>query len=313
MQIKNQNHTACRIFLLIVFFYSLSLTAFSQDRIITITNDTIDCRITKISRNTIYFDLITSGIKTEGSLPLSKVLDYTISAGSVVPEEPKSLSAGSFERIRLGINGGVGYLLASSEKAEEALAGQGLDAGKAKSYYRNLKTGWTANADLTFMITPAVGAGFKYKFFYTSGNVEGYFDPQDGLNLVYANYGERIFVNYYSPVLYYQEYIGRSESLKLTSAYSLGLTTYRNEAETLISYYLLEGKCFGTDATLGLEYFFTNKLSAGADLSIFLATMRKITMNDGQNTQTLELDKENYENLSRLEFSIGIRFYFWNK
>lgn len=313
MQIKNQKHNTRRIFLLIVFFYSLALSAHSQDKIITITKDTIDCKITKISRNTIFFDLITSGIRTEGSLPLSKVLNYTISAGGVAPEKPESLSVGSFERIRLGISGGAGYLLASSEKAEEALTGQGLDAGKAKSYYRNMKTGWNANADLTFMITPDLGAGFKYKFFYTAGSVEGFFGPADGVHLIYTTYGERIFVNYYGPLVYYQQFIGQDEKIRLTSAYSFGMATYRNEAEYLNGHYLLTGKSFGTDATLGLEYFITDHFSIGADLSVFYSSIRRITMTDGKNHQTLDLDKENYENLSRMELSIGIRFYLWKK
>jgi len=64
---------------------------------------------------------------------------------------------------------------------------------------------------------------------------------------------------------------------------------------------------------VGLEYFFTNNLSIGADLSVFLATLRKVTRSEGLVKETIELDKENYENLSRLEFSLGIRLYFWNK
>lgn len=296
-----------------VFFISLSGTGHSQDKIITITKDTIDCKITRISRNTIYFDLLTSSVRTSGSLPVSKVLNYTISATGITTEKAKSFSSNSFERIRLGINGGAGYMLASSEKAEEALTGQGLDAGKAKSYYRDLKTGWVANADLTFMFTPDVGTGFKYKFFYTSGNLEGYFDPQDGVHLIYTNYGERIFVNYYGPMAYYQKYLNAAETYRMTTTYSFGLTTYRNEAEYLNGFLLLTGRNFGTDAAISLEYYITDNLSLGAELSAFYSMLRKVKITDGTNTQTLDLDKETYENLSRLELSIGIRFYFWNK
>ena len=312
-QKKLPKKTACRILLFIVLFISHSVTGNSQDKIITITSDTIDCKITRVSRNTIYFDLITSGIKTEGSLPVSKVLNYTISAGGVTTDKTKSFNSNSFERIHLGINGGAGYMLASSKKAEEALTGQGFDAGKAKSYYRNLKTGWLANADLAFMFTPEVGTGFKYKFFYTSGNVEGYFDFQDGVHLIYTNYGERIFVNYYGPMAYYQRYLNVAETYRMTTTYSFGLTTYRNEAEYLNEYLLLTGRNFGTDAAINLEYYITDNLSLGAELSAFYSMLRKVKITDGTNTQTIDLDKETYENLSRLDLSIGIRFYFWNK
>jgi len=296
-----------------VFFISLSVTGHSQDKIITITNDTIDCKITRISRSTIFFDLNTNSVKTSGSLPVSKVLNYTISATGVTADKPKSLSSNPFERMRLGINGGGGYMLASSKKAEEAMTGQGIDAAKAKSYYRNLKTGWLANADLTFMITPDVGTGFKYKFFYTSGNVEDYIDFQDGVHLIYTNYGERIFVNYYGPMACYQSYLNAAETYRMTTTYSFGLTTYRNEAEYLNEYLLLTGRNLGTDFAINLEYYITDNLSLGAELSAFYSILRKVKITDGTNTQTIDLDKETYENLSRLDLSIGIRFYFWNK
>ncbi len=313
IQLKLLKSTNCRILLLVVLFISLSVKGHSQDKIITITNDTIDCKITRITRNTIFFDLITNSVKTSGSLPVSKVLNYTISATGVTADKQKSLSSNQFERFRLGINGGAGYMLASPEKAEEAMTSQGIDASKAKSYYRNLKTGWLANADLTFMITPDMGTGFKYKFFYTSGNVEDYFDLQDGVHLIYTNYGERIFVNYYGPMAYYQRYLNAAETYRITTTFSFGLTTYRNEAEYLNEYLLLTGRNLGTDYSINLEYFITDNLSLGAELSAFYSILRKVKITDGTTTQTLDLDKESYENLSRLELSIGIRFYFWNK
>lgn len=312
-QIKLQKDRFFTIPALTLFFFCLAFTAYSQDKIITITNDTVNCKITRISRNTIYFDILTGSVRTAGSLPLSKVINYTVSAGVVTPDKPKYSSTNTFERIKLGINGGVGYMLASSEKAEEALTGQGFDAVKAKSYYRDLKTGWTANADLTFMITPDIGTGFKYKFFYTDGNTEGYIDPQDGVHLLYINYGERIFVNYYAPQVYYQTYLNAAETYRMTTTYSFGLTTYRNEAEYLSDYLLLTGKNFGTDASINLEYYITDNLSLGAELSAFYSMLRKVKITDGSNSQTIDLDKEDYENLSRLELSIGIRFYLWNK
>jgi hypothetical protein len=311
-QVKLLNDYPRKILLSIVFFYCLSVAGYSQDKIITTINDTIDCKITKITRNTIYFDMFTRGVKTAGSFPLSNVLNYTISATGTT-EKPKSFSMNSFERVRLGISGGAGYLLASSEKAEEYLASQGLDLNKAKSYYRNMKTGWNANADLTFMITPDVGAGFKYKFFYTSGSVEGFFNGPDGVHLLYTTYGERIFVNYYAPMVYYQQFLNAAETNRVTTAYSFGLTTYRNETEYLNGYSLLTGRNLGTDASIGLEYFFMDRLSVGAELSAFYSMLRKVEITDGTNTNTVDLDKENYENLSRLELSIGIRFYFWKK
>ena len=310
--VKSPKTITVKILFITWFFLTLLTDAFSQDKIITLNNDTIECKITRISRNTIYFNLFTSGIRTAGSLPLSSVRNYSISA-TVITDEKKIPDIISTDRLRLGISGGAGYLTSSSEKAEEALTGQGIEPGKAASYYKNLRTGWSANADLTYMITPELGTGIKYRFFYTSGSLDGFFDPQDGIHLIYGTYGETIFVNYFGALFSYQQYIGSNDAFRLYSAFSLGMATYRNEAEYINTYYLMTGRNLGTEGTAGLEYFITDHISLGADLCAFYSTLKKIRMTDGINTSNIDLDKENYENLTRIDFSVGIRFYFWNK
>jgi hypothetical protein len=91
------------------------------------------------------------------------------------------------------------------------------------------------------------------------------------------------------------------------------LATYRNEAEYLNGYFLLTGKSIGMDINLGLEYFITRHFSVGTDLSVFYSSIHKMKITDGTNTATIDLDKNNYENLMRLNISFGLRVYLWNK
>ncbi len=218
-----------------------------------------------------------------------------------------------FERVRLGISGGLGYITSSTKTAEENLVKLGFMPDKVQSYYKGMKSGRYANVDLTYQIAPRYGVGIKYKFFDTSGHIEGFFDPHDGISLVYSTYGEHIYVNFMGAAFNYQQFIGTSESFKLYSSFSIGLATYRNEAEYLTGYYLITGKNAGMDLSFGLEYYITPHLSMGAELSDFYSTIRKAKVTDGTSTTTLNLDKSNYENLSRLDISIGIRLYLWEK
>lgn len=285
---------------------------YSQDKIVTLNHDTLDCKINRISHNTIFFNVTTKGVKSSGELPLTSVLNYTIS-GKATPGEQKSVNTNSFERLRLGMNGGFGYLLSSSKTAEEDMSSQGFTLENAKSYYRDLRSGLYADADLTWMITPDYSAGIKYKFFDTSGRTEGFVDPQDGVNLYYTIYKEQIYVNYLGAEFLFQQFVGNQKSFKLNSAYSIGLATYRNEAEYLNGYYLLTGKNVGMETGLGLEYFITRHFSVGTELSVFYSSIRKMKVTDGSNTTTIDLDKDNYENLTRLNISFGLRVYLWNK
>lgn len=295
-----------------ILLFGLLSVGYSQDKIITLNYDTIDCKINKILHNTIYFEITTIGIKSYGKLPIKSVLNYTISV-KAAQEELQGVITDRFERLRFGMNGGPGYLLASSKDAEDYMVSLGLTSAQARSYYKDLKLGLYADADLTFLITPNYGAGIKYKFFDASSSLEGFFDPQDGVHLIYTTYKEQIYVNFFGASFLYQQSMGNQNLFRLNSAFSFGLATYRNEAEYLNGFYLLKGKNFGTGTSIGLEYFITSYFSVGADLSAFYSSIRKIKITDGTNTSTVDLEKENYENLTRLDLSFGIRFYLWKK
>ena len=301
-----------RRLILLILFAGFCFTVFSQDKIITLNHDTIDCRITKISNNTVFFEVMTKGVKSSGELPLTSILNYTASGKEGI-QEKKPINTEQFERIHIGVGGGFGHMLASSEKAEDYMVDMGLASAQAESYYKDLKTGFYADADVTYLFKTNYGAGIKYKFFDTSAGIEGFFDPQDGVNLIYTTYKEQIYVNYLGASFYYQQYIGMQKTFRLNSEISIGMAAYRNEAEYLNGYFLLTGKNIGMDTRLGLEYLITKNISAGADLGLFYSTIRKLKMTDGTSSVDIELEKDNYENISRIELSVGLRFYFLDK
>jgi hypothetical protein len=293
----------------VILFLGFIPAVFSQDKIITINNDTIDCKINKVSRNTIYFDLNTLGVKSSGEMALNMVSGYIV-ANKTSPEVQKKTDSGSGNRFRFGLSGGAGYLLGSTQNAEDQMVFQGFTFDQAESYYNDMKLGVSAIADLYLLIPVNYGVGIKYKLFFNSASTEGFIDPQDGVHLYYTTYSEKIYVNFAGASFYYQETFGNQKSLVLSSTLSLGLTTYRDEAEYLHGYYLLTGKNAGFDLGIGLEYFLTSRISLGADLSAFYSSIRKVKITDGTSTSTIELDKDNYENLSRIDLSAGIRIYF---
>ncbi|MFZ2287277.1 MAG: hypothetical protein WAV93_09850 [Bacteroidales bacterium] len=300
--------------LLIAFLIASFSTGISgQDRIITLNNDTIECRINKVTRSEIYFDITTQGVKTTGRMPITDVSSYSVSPASGGEPFYRNVSSGSAGRLRIGLNGGMGYIISSSEEAEESMVSMGVADETARTYYGDLKSGWYGSADATWIFRQRYGAGFKYKFFNTESGFESYFDPGDGYNLFYSAYKENIFVNFAGVSLFYIEPLGKSGKFSLYSAYSMGLAFYRNELEVFYGNFLITGNAPGLDGSIGLEYHITPAISAGAELSLFTATIRKIKITDGETSETVDLEKENYENLSRVEASMGVRFYFGNR
>jgi hypothetical protein len=199
-------------YLLLAFILAGFITGLSgQDRIITLNHDTIACKIQRVTRSDIHFDVSTQGVTTTGRMPLAGILSYTVSSPEGSVPEDKSVSTRSAGGLRLGLNGGMGYIISSSKEAEEAMVNLGMTEEKARSYYSDLKTGWYGSADATWMINQKYGAGLRYKFFNTTAATEGYFDPGDGFNLYYATFRENIFVNYAGVSMFYQEPIGKKE------------------------------------------------------------------------------------------------------
>jgi hypothetical protein len=85
---------------------------------------------------------------------------------------------------------------------------------------------------------------------------------------------------------------------------------YRDESMLLSTSYLFTGKGFGLTFDLGMEYFILKQLSVGANLNLFGSKIRKITLNDGNSSTTIKMDKEDSENISSLDLSAGMKIYF---
>lgn len=293
--------------ILILAFLSFVFLAKSQDRIITTQNDTINCKISKVTSSNIFFTLKTGNVLTKGKIDRNRVLNY--SSENTRIDDNLDIAIKYPSRWRLGLSGGINYLTASSSEAETNLVQQGADKQAAKSYYNDLKLGQNIGADLHYMIAKTYGIGLVYKLYSNNSLMETFFDPHDGVNLIFGKIHEKIFVNYGGISFYSEQYMKANPRWKWSSYYSAGMSFYRDEAVIVNTPVLLTGKAFATNLDLGLEYFVFPRISAGINLSYFLSSLKKITLNDGNSTLTQDLDKKSYENISRVDLSVGIRFY----
>lgn len=296
--------------LFIFMFLCFGFAGKAQDKIITIQGDTLDCKIKKLTKTTIYFDRFIQNVKMSGELPLSKVSSYAIEDKVATSPQTKKKHLDEHPRFRFGLGGGLGYLYVSSKKSEEELVNSGFTKAEAHSYYKGLKLGCLGSADLTYLFSPYWGLGLKYKFFNTSSSQKGFIDPHDMYNIYYGKVSENIYVNFMGISYYAQTWIGTLRKFKFNSSVSMGMATYRNESSILNSNLLITGNSFATDTNIGVEYFVRKNISFGVDLSGFFSTLKKCNITDGTNSTTTNLDADQYENVSRLDLSIGAKIYF---
>jgi hypothetical protein len=284
-------------------FFSVS----AQDRIITVSNDTIDCKINRVSPNAIHFTQFSGEVKTKSSIRRSDVKTWQISE----PEGTQDESAGGAyqtEKWRIALNGGGGYRIASTKETRKNLENQGIPSSEIDAYLKQIKTGIKAAGQVHYMVWENYGLGIDYQFHYSSGSLHGTMDPGDAYTLIYGKFTDEMYTNYVGLSLYFQQWI--KPKFKIYGQVSSGLTLFREESVIIYNPLLITGKAYGGNTEIGLEYYLGKNISVGMSAGFFQSTISKIEVNNGIKTEEIKLEKEQMEGLSRLDLGAGLRFYF---
>ena len=290
----------------------------AQDKIITVQNDTIHCRIVSISDGRIYYEQPESnGIVVGKSLPADQITIYYRNSndnpvGYIQPV--KHSLRNRRQHWRFGLQGGIGYMLASSDKEKKQLIDMGVNAKIAEKLCKDTDWGYSFGADIHYLFDQRGGIGIRYFGFYTAAHADITINTFDGINYVYTNMRKRIYVNFAGPSFYTQQWLDRSGSFKLALNIAVGYAHYRDEEEyghPLLPNYLSTGSTFGGNGNVSFEYFPLTWLSVGFTTGYFGAWFGKMTIYDGYNKQTIKLKDYQLDaiNASRLDLSLGIKVY----
>jgi hypothetical protein len=298
-----------------------------QDKIITVQKDTIDCRIVSISPTHIHYEQKKGQYAVGQFMPVEQVLEYFRSpqsqaidpyyrAGKRSPKPPRPWL--------IGIQAGGSSLLASSANDEQEMIDFGISKSQAGDYSRQLKHGFHLNGDIHYLITNLVGVGVKYSFFTSSAQVDFKLKIDDYYP-VYSTMGvkEKQYINYAGPSILFQQYVDEKHKFQLSEMLSVGYVHYRDELRMNLPGYLVssgygnsslsalvEGHTWGGTAGLSLDYYPLSWLSVGANAGFMYARLTEVDMSDQYDTSTVELSKQEYVKLSRLDYSISIRLHF---
>ena len=128
------------IFFLILLLMVAEL-AYTQDLIVTNEGDSINCKITKVKTDNIYFTFNHKGEIRSTLLPISnvKLHQFDFYQTSEVPKE-KIVGYENYQRFRIAINGGYSY--------HTAKVGNGVPSD-FKDYIKKLRSGYIVSGDLT--------------------------------------------------------------------------------------------------------------------------------------------------------------------
>ncbi len=110
-------------------------------------------------------------------------------------------------------------------------------------------------------------------------------------------------MQYYGPVVRSLLYI--SDNANFRSGISLGYLGYKDIGE-YGSNIKITGSTVGFYMDAGVDYYFNDKLGITGQLSLLRGLLNRIEMTSDLGTETLELEEDQRENLSRIDFGLGL-------
>jgi hypothetical protein len=282
------------VLICISFFTVLCI---GQDLIVTNTGDSINCKITKVKPDNIYFTFKYKSEIRNTLLPVTDIKTYQQNyySKSEIPLDKQF--PGNFKHLRIGLNGGY-----SLETAK-------IDASYSDiltKYYKELRSGFNLGASLTYYFSESLGFGFKYSRFMTSNSIDYVQINLGNGNTFSGKLGDDIKISFYGPS-FSTRLMNRNKMNAFIFNYSVGYLAYKDN-EVFGGPYKVTGGTFGMDLDLGYDVGISKKLSLGFQLSLVSGILTKYTIDDGYSSTTYKLEKDEYESLYRVDFSIGLRF-----
>lgn len=231
-----------------------------QDKIITLQNDTIFCKIVSVSLEYIKFEQKENGLI---NIPMKQVQEYSLglrsesssllpSNGEQVikpaptlpdkqqtvkpfssPEKVKEKSSGEpFSRWRIGFQGGGSYLVNSLSPFRQALKDMGVSPeSQADDFYKQLRQGLSAGADAHYLINQYMGIGAKYSFFTSSHQAD--YTAKDNTAAIptylSVNEKENFYLQYMGLSFLVQQWLDENHKFRLNEELSVGYFMFRDE------------------------------------------------------------------------------------
>lgn len=207
-----------------------------------------------------------------------------------------NLYSEDFTRFQISADGGYSYRIGSIEPEV---------TGFARQHVNKLRSGFHLNGDASFYFNRLVGVGAKCSFSKYSN--DQYIDILGINSRILVR--EDISLGYVGPCVAFR--FMKNNHLFVADA-SLGFMWYWDDARISSNLWSIVGYSFGQYIGCGYFYSLTKNISIGAKFSFYmgLLTSYEVGLND-YFVEEVHLDSDEYGNLSRLDFSVGIKVNLW--
>jgi len=289
-----------KLFLFSISIFLIISNLQAQDLIVTNSGDSINCKITKTTRDYVHFTFKYKEEIRNTLLPVNQITTQQKDYFSV-SELPANYSHKDiFPHFRVAIDGGWQYRTAKLANGTNAAL---------REHYRKMKSGFHYDLQAAYFITESTGieAMFSQQFF---GNNLGYGNLTDGEgNLVGSGeFNEEVSFNY----------IGVNYLLRLFDStkknswlFSLGLgymgfndRLFFDDVERL----KYTAGTLGSNMTIGYDIELSENFGLGFKFSLMGGTFRDYKQTKNGITTNKTMPDKTAEGLGTVKLSVGLRF-----
>jgi len=305
--------------LFLIFFLSLK----AQDRIISTSNDTIQCKIVSIGSERILYELKEkNGFVTSKFIQLSQVSEYSRFSSTnkelKQPVKRRMNSTNVPEKVwTLRVNVGKSELPWYLDEVTSDYT--------TEAYYKKITTGFHINSNAIYWATNYLGVGIDYSFFHSSfyGSITNPY-ALSMYSLATEDFNQ--YFHFLGPTIQFKQYLDVKRKFFISESLSAGALLYRLEDQ--ITYPIIEQNvysdystntlltAFSLAAKIGLtaEYRLSRSLSVGMGADFLYGTLKKasIEVRDSKHNNTSLTNQELSKtmNISRLDYSFVLSYQF---
>ncbi len=280
-------------FFFLLLFSFVSFLATSQDTIITAKNDTLDCKITRVTSEFIHFSVFDkSGVLLMRSrLPLSEVKYYQQSETGnesksqddpIIKEKDTIFDEFDPASFRLSINSGFTYQFSGYE-------------GLPEEYKNKAQTLWNLGSEFHYFLSDNLGIGVEYNHIFTK--IDHEFDPPFfGVSSIE---GEKIQFNYFGVSFLYRNFLYHDRAVHYFL--SGGLIKYQSTGMVNGMPFAETGDTFGGSFGFTYDFIFTQNFGVGLGTKLTISKLSELDANG----MVIPVDFS----ISRIDIMLGFRLY----
>lgn len=264
----------------------ISNAVFSQDLIITNGNDSLNCVITKVDKDFLYFTYNNDGETLNSIISREEVKSYYFSYSEkpiLSQEQINALYPPPAPQWRIALRGGYNRAMGSTKGFPDA----------ERKYLNDLKNGFNIGTDVNYFFNNEIGIGAKYTY-YKNKNEDVWLGYKDNMNY-----------HFIAPSFIVRG-LDRTRKNTFILDMAIGYLSFRNAGYAEKKDITLRAKTVGIHFGFVYERSLSKNVAIGGGLSYLSAFTSRYDVTEDLWRYTIELDAK--ESLSHFDISLYLVF-----